>query len=589
MKGCPRLLLEREVNRRKLLTSSTVFASLAVFGTGCSRIGQVGEPKRLGDDLLPSLDEWEFLKEAVGGRLSPGAAPQLASAEAAKLYSSPLYLGDQPGLTQSSGWLDAWTSSPSAYVVRAKDASDVAAAVRFARAYKVRLVVKGGGHSYHGGSNAPNSLLVWTRDMEAIEIHDAFVPNGSDAAPAPAVSVGAGCLWGRVYDVVTTRHGRYVQGGGCTTVGVAGLVLGGGFGSFSKGFGLAAASLLEAEIVTADGEVRIVNNTREPDLFWALKGGGGGTFGIVTRLTLRTHDLPAQVGSVGLTIKANSDTAFRRLMSKFVETYATKLHSPHWGEQARAYSDNRFVISMMCQGIDEAEARAAFAEFNSFIAASPSEYKVEQPFRANFYPMRILWDQEFLSANAPQAIKQDTRAGARSRDFWWAGDGEQAGAFWWGYQSAWLPTSLIEPHARDTLVNAWFEASRIWTVSFHFNKGLAGASPDTLAASRDTSMNPQVLEAFALAIIAGEGPCSFPPLAQPDRAAGRRRAAKIRSSMIALRQCAPHAGNYVSECDYFNDNWLRDSWGGHADRLAQIKRLYDPDGLFIVHHGVGSE
>ena len=71
--------------------------------------------------------------------------------------------------------------------------------------------------------------------------------------------------------------GRYVQGGGCTTVGVAGLVQGGGFGSFSKAFGTAAASLLEAQIVTADGKVRVANAVQEPDLFWALKGGGGGT------------------------------------------------------------------------------------------------------------------------------------------------------------------------------------------------------------------------------------------------------------------------------------------------------------------------
>ena len=83
-----------------------------------------------------------------------------------------------------------------------------------------------------------------------------------------------------------------MQGGGCGTVGVAGLVSGGGFGSFSKNFGTAAAGLLEAEIVTADGAVRIVNACTNPDLFWALKGGGGGSFGVVTRLTLRTRELP---------------------------------------------------------------------------------------------------------------------------------------------------------------------------------------------------------------------------------------------------------------------------------------------------------
>ena len=114
--------------------------------------------------------------------------------------------------------------------------------------------MKGGGHSYLGTSNAPDSLLVWTHDMHAITLHDAFVPEGcADAArrrsrsrPAPAGS--------QAYDAVTTKGGRYVQGGGCCTVGVVGLLSGGGFGSFSKYYGMAAASLLEAEVVTADGQ-----------------------------------------------------------------------------------------------------------------------------------------------------------------------------------------------------------------------------------------------------------------------------------------------------------------------------------------------
>jgi hypothetical protein len=68
-----------------------------------------------------------------------------------------------------------------------------------------------------------------------------------------------------------------------------------------EGFGTAASQLLEAELVTADGRIRIVNPRRDPDLFWAPKGGGGGTFGVVTRVTLRTHDLPTSFGSITAT------------------------------------------------------------------------------------------------------------------------------------------------------------------------------------------------------------------------------------------------------------------------------------------------
>ena len=225
---------------------------------------------RPGDPEWPSAASWERLNRDVGGRLITVESPLAACIEApesatcAHVFDSlqnPYYLGDEVGLTQTLGWVDAWTSRPSVYAVAARTTDDVVAAVNFAREHNLRLVVKGGGHSYQGTSNAADSLLIWTRQMNAITVHDAFVGTGCEgqAAPQPAVTVEAGAIWGQVYDAVTTQAGRYVQGGGCLTVGVAGLIQSGGFGSFSKAYGMAAASLLEAEIVTADGEVRIAN------------------------------------------------------------------------------------------------------------------------------------------------------------------------------------------------------------------------------------------------------------------------------------------------------------------------------------------
>ena len=233
---------------------------------------------RPSDPAWPPAAEWERLKQDVGGRLSPLESPfaqcqttpaNAACEEALRHLKNPYYLGDQPALTQTSGWVDAWTSQPSVYAVAASNTADVVAAVNFAREHHIRLVVKGGGHSYQGTSDAPDSLLVWTRAMNAVTLHDTFVGQGcaGSQAPQPAVSVGAGAMWIDAYDAVTTRGGRYVQGGGCTTVGVAGLVQSGGFGSFSKHYGTAAAGLLEVEVVTADGQVRIANACTNADLF----------------------------------------------------------------------------------------------------------------------------------------------------------------------------------------------------------------------------------------------------------------------------------------------------------------------------------
>jgi FAD/FMN-containing dehydrogenase len=89
------------------------------------------------------------------------------------------------------------------------------------------------------------------------------------------------------------------------TVGVPGLIQSGGFGSFSKHYGLAAGSLLEAEVVTADGQIRIANACANSDLFWALKGGGGGSYGVISKVTLRLHELPEFFGAVSLTMQAD--------------------------------------------------------------------------------------------------------------------------------------------------------------------------------------------------------------------------------------------------------------------------------------------
>ena len=292
----------------------------------------------------------------------PGSA---ACANVLETLKNPYAIADDAALTQTFGWLGAWSGAPSAYAVAADKTQDVVAAVNFARDHRLRLVVKGAGHSYQGTSNAPDSLLIWTRRMNAISLHEAFVAQNCEGRqpPQPAVSVGAGAMWGAVYDAVTTRAGRYVQGGGCLSVGVAGLVQSGGFGSFSKNYGLVAAGLLEAEIVTADGVVRIVNACSEPDLFWALKGGGGGSLGVVTKLTLRTRELPEFFGGVFGRIKASSDAAFRSLIARTLQFYRQSLFNRHWGEQIIFEKDNAITFSMLFQGLDQRQAESLWRPF----------------------------------------------------------------------------------------------------------------------------------------------------------------------------------------------------------------------------------
>jgi FAD/FMN-containing dehydrogenase len=589
---------EDAMKRRALLKASMSAGLLQALPLPAPATTASGSGRaRPGTPQWPDADAWQALRKQVDGRLLAPASPfargqgDAVRADALEGIKNPYFIGDHPALTQTSGWQDAWTAQPSAYAVAARDAGDVAAAVTFARRHNLRLVVKGGGHSYMGASNAPDSLLVWTRAMNAVRLHDAFVAQGCapDSAQA-AVSVGAGAMWADAYAEVTTRGGRYVQGGGCTTVGVAGLVQGGGFGSFSKRYGTAAASLIEAEVVTADGAVRIANARTNPDLFWALKGGGGGSFGVVTRLTLRTHALPAFFGAVFGEITAANDAAWRALVAHFVDFYGDSLFNEHWGEQVSLRDGRRLKLSMVFQDLTQAQAEAVWAPFFAWVRAR-KDYGFSAEPSILAVPARRFWDPQLFQKFAPGIVTMDGRPHASPDHFVWTGDREQAAWFIHGYQSAWLPARLLGKENQARLVDALCAAAGRWTVELHFNKGIAGAPQAALDATRDTAMNPAVLDAFALAIVAGGGDPAFPgmPGAGTDPARARRRAAGIRSAMEALLTVAPDAGAYVSESDYFQARWQDAYWGSNYARLAKVKRAVDPDGLFFVHHGVGSE
>jgi FAD/FMN-containing dehydrogenase len=595
--------MAKRMSRRRLLEFLAGLPLMSGLAPGPSAYAQATPPKtrvRPSDPGWPSDEKWDQLSREVEGHLikvrSPlaacvGASFDATCAQTFKELKNPYYLGDEVGLTQSLGWVGAWTSRPSVYAVAAKTTRDVAAAVNFARTNNLRLVVRGGGHSYQGTSNAADSLLIWTRHMNAIVLHDAFVGAGCEglAEPQPAVSIEAGAYWRQAYDAVTTKGGRYVQGGGCMTVGVAGLVQGGGFGSFSKAYGLAGASLIEAEIVAADGEVRIANACSNPDLFWALKGGGGG-FGVVTRVTLRTHALPDFFGGVFATIKATSDDAARRLVGRIVEFYAQALFNPHWGEQIGFRPGGVVAISMVFQGLTSQQAADVWRPFFDWVSASPQDFALVSEPRIGALPARHFWDPSVLKS-LPGLVLADDREGAPVDAIFWAGNLEEAGAVWHAYQSAWLPASLLEPDQRERFVDAFFAAAQHWGVTLHVNKGLAGGSPEATAAARETAMNPAVVDAFALVISGALGQPAYPgvPGHEPDAAVAQSQAQATDRAMNEIRKLLPRVGSYVWETDFFQPNWQDAFWGENYPRLRAVKGKYDPDGLFFLHHGVGSE
>ena len=168
-------------------------------------------------------------------------------------------------------------------VARCAAPEDVVASIAFARDNDLPLTVRGGGHSVTGRSLCDDGLVLDLREMDDVDVD-----------PARRVArVGGGATWADV-DRATGAHGLATTGGRVSTTGVAGLTMGGGSGWLERKHGLACDNLLAAELVTADGELVRATEDENPDLLWALRGGGA-NFGVVTSLELRLHPLPSEI------------------------------------------------------------------------------------------------------------------------------------------------------------------------------------------------------------------------------------------------------------------------------------------------------
>lgn len=302
--------------------------------------------------------------------------------------------------------------------------------------------------------------------------------------------------------------------------------------------------------------------------------------GVVTRLTLRTYDLPENFGAAWGMIQAKSDASFKALIARFLDFYRDNLLNPHWGEQFHLFPDNRLELSFVCQGLTDEEAKAVWKPFFDWVARNPD--LEAKHLTALAVPARKWWD---VKSN-PEMIPDD-RPGAPAYHGWWKGDQGQVGVYLDGFDSLWIPASLLSPP--EKLAKALFDASRLKKVELHCNKGLAGAPAAARKAALDTATNPAVVGAFALAIIADGQASAYPGERKPDLAAAQKDADAIAKAAAALRACVPDAGSYVSESNYFNPRWQAAYWGPNHARLAAIKAKYDPDCLFFVHNGVGSE
>ena len=209
----------------------------------------------------PSATDWARLRRTVQGAL---ALPVDGGYGRVRLLENPRYDGQRP-----------------LAVLSVRSAGDVATGLTFAQDHDVPVAIRSGGHSYPGwsGGGSPKALVIDVRPLSRVELR------GTKA------TIGSGASLAHVYDAVSGK-GRAIAAGSCATVGIAGLTLGGGVGVLTRAYGLTCDFVKSMQVVTADGRTRTASRHDDPDLFWAMRGGGGGHLGVVTSFTMRTAAAP---------------------------------------------------------------------------------------------------------------------------------------------------------------------------------------------------------------------------------------------------------------------------------------------------------
>jgi len=408
-----------------------------------------------------------------------------------------------------------------AVIIRCRSTADVAEGVRFARAVGLDICVRGGGHNVAGRAVAEDAVMIDLAELKSVSV---------DPEARTARAEG-GLTWAEL-NGATAEHGLACTGGAISSTGIAGLTLGGGLGWLMAKYGLAADALLGVELVNSDGDVLDVTEASDPDLFWALRGGGG-NFGIATNFTYRLHPLELVTGGlIAHPIDAAPDLLrfYRDAVADCPDdltVFAGLVHAPDG-------SGAKLAALVVFHTGDAEQAELDLAPFKSW--GSPAVVHVE---RMPYPVMNTLLDEGYPTGSLNYWLSSFTRG---------------------------VPDGLI-----DTMIERFASVpspmSAILLEHFHGAVTRVGVT-DTAVPHRAPGWNLLL------------------PSVWLDPAATDENIAWTRETHRAL---APHLDdarwlNYLG--DDQGDDAVRAAYGPNYDRLLAAKRRYDPGNVFHHNHNI---
>jgi FAD/FMN-containing dehydrogenase len=410
-----------------------------------------------------------------------------------------------------------------ALIARCRGAADVSAAVGFAHAAGLEISIRGGGHSIAGRCVTDGGLMIDLAEMKGIYVDPR----------AQTIRAQGGVIWSE-FNRESAVHGLAVTGGAISTTGIAGLTLGGGLGWLMGVHGLAVDNLLSVELVTADGAVRNVSDGSDPDLFWALRGGGG-NFGVATSLEYRLHPLREVVGGlIAHPFERARDVL--RFYRDFTQSIPDELTVFCGLVYAPGSADVRLAAFVVCHAGTAEQAQRDLAPLRGFgepllIELGPMPYPVMNTLLDDGFPRGALnyWKSSFV-----ESLDEEIIGLAIER-----------------FETTPSPLNAI-----------LFE-------HFHGAVTRVGVT-DTAVPHRETGYNLLLPSVW------------LDPADTEANVAWTRATFDLFSPYFAGRRWL----NYFSDDD--GADAVRAAYGPNYDRLADAKHRYDPDNVFHLNHNIGA-